>query len=66
MSDWKQPSPTKPFAVWMDGAWYGEGDTPAAAWNSARRQTNADYCAYGATMYRKLKRFGQVKQTEPA
>jgi hypothetical protein len=31
---WRQPAPTKAFALWHNGKWYGEGDT--AAWSDAR------------------------------
>ena len=27
---WRQPAPTKAFALWHNGKWYGEGDTAAA------------------------------------
>ncbi len=33
---WRQPAPTKAFALWHNGKWYGEGDTAAAAWSDSR------------------------------
>ena len=33
---WRQPAPTKAFALWHNGKWYGEGNTAAAAWSDAR------------------------------
>ena len=33
---WRQPAATKAFALWLNGKWYGEGDTAAAAWSDAR------------------------------
>ena len=33
---WRQPAPTRAFALWHNGKWYGEGDTAAAAWSDAR------------------------------
>jgi hypothetical protein len=33
---WRQPAPTKAFALWHKGKWYGEGDTAAGAWSHAR------------------------------
>jgi hypothetical protein len=33
---WRQPAPTKAFALWHNGKWYSEGDTAAAAWSDAR------------------------------
>lgn len=62
MSEWKQPEPTKAFAIYFDGAWYGQGDTPEAAWANAKRQTNAGYCRYGATLYAKICRRGACKR----
>lgn len=32
MTSWKQPEPTKAYAVYCQGAWYGRGDTPKEAW----------------------------------
>ena len=33
---WRQAAPTKAFALWHNGKWYGEGDTAAGAWSDAR------------------------------
>jgi hypothetical protein len=63
MSEWKQPAPTRRFAVWFEGAWYGQGETVTAAWFDARRQTNADHCRYGATLFRKLRERATVNDS---
>jgi len=55
MSDWKQPNPTKEYAIYLDGAWYGEGDTVQAAWNDARRQVQAGHSSYSNAMWNKLR-----------
>ena len=57
---WTQTAPTKAFAIYLDGAWYGEGDTAETAWFAARRQVNAEHCRYGHAMYAKLRREGKV------
>lgn len=66
MSTWIQPAPTKRFAVFYDGAWYGQGDTAEAAWWDAKRQTNASHCRYGAALYAKIRRAGTVRETVAA
>ena len=63
-SEWKQPAPTKAYAVWYDGAWYGQGDTVAAAWADVRRQCNADHDRFGARLYRDIRHGGQAKATD--
>ncbi len=60
---WKQPDPTKRYAVFYDGAWYGEGDTPEAAWAGVRRQLSPQHDRYGATLFAKIKRAGKVQET---
>lgn len=66
MSDWKQPAPTKRFAIYYDGAWYGEGDTPELAWGAVRRQLSPQYDRYGAALYAKVRRFGAAQAVATA
>lgn len=64
MSDWQQPAPTKRFAVYFDGAWYGEGDTVKEAWAAVHRQLSPQHDRYGAALYAKVRRSGRAQETE--
>ena len=62
-----KPEPTKAYAVYMDGAWYGEGDTIADAWNDARRRSAAWYAAGGNNiLFKKIKRYGGARKVVTA
>lgn len=65
MSDWKQPAPTKAFAIYLDDAWYGEGDTAKAAWADAQQQVSAGHSSYGNAMWGKIRRGGRVVESAP-
>jgi hypothetical protein len=63
-SNWTQPAPTKRFAVYFEGYWYGQGDTHEAAWGDVKRQLSPQYDRYGAALYAKIRRFGNTKAVE--
>ena len=65
-SNWKQPEPTKAYAVYMDDAWYGEGDNAADAWNAVRRQVGAGYSREGNIMFAKIRRYGRARKVVTA
>ena len=62
----KQPEPTKAFAIYMSGGWYGEGDTPRAAWDDAKRQIAPHAHSVNAGMWRKLRDYGSARKVETA
>lgn len=59
---WEQPKPTKRFAVFYRGGWYGEGDTIRDAWWAARIQTNAACDPYGARLYSNIRAEGEARE----
>ena len=63
-SKWKQPAPRKPFAIYFDGAWYGEGDTIAAAWGDVRCNLSPQHDRYGSCLFSKIKTSGKVVATK--
>ena len=60
----KQPAPTKRFAVYFEGAWYGEGETVKEAWSAVHRQLSPQHDRYGATLYAKIRKSGRAQETE--
>lgn len=60
---WKQPEPTKAYAVYMNGNWYGEGDDSQAAWDNARRQIAPDAHPINREMWNKLRHFGKARMS---
>ena len=69
-SNWKQPEPTKAYAVYMDAEWYGEGDTIADAWNDARRRADAWFDVNQSQgknpLFKKIKRYGGARKVVTA
>ena len=57
-----KPEPTKAYAIYMDGEWYGEGDTASGAWNDVRRQVGAGYSREGNIMFAKIRRYGHARK----
>jgi hypothetical protein len=56
---WRQAAPTKAFALWHHGKWYGEGDTAAAAWSDAR----ATIAPASPKFWRELRDNGKARAT---
>ena len=56
---WRQPAPTKAFALWHEGKWYGEGDSAAAAWSDAR----ATIAPASPKFWRELRDHGRAQPT---
>lgn len=59
----KQPEPTKAYAIYFEGAWYGEGDTAKMAWADVHRQLAPQHDRYGAALYAKIRRSGRAQMS---